>query len=46
MRLFSKPSWAARLSVTVVVACLAILYVYNPERYGFYPRCPLYLKPG
>jgi len=28
------------------VAAAAVLYALNPERYGIYPRCPLYALTG
>jgi len=30
----------------VAIALLAVLYCCNPERHGFYPRCPLFALTG
>jgi len=30
----------------VAVALLAVLYCWNPESHGFYPRCPLFVLTG
>ena len=34
------------ISVAVSVALLVVLFCFNPEGHGFYPRCPLFLLTG
>ncbi len=29
--------------LVIFLAAVALLYVFDPERHGFYPRCPLYV---
>jgi len=31
---------------TALVVLLAVLYRFNPESHGFYPRCPLFMLTG
>ena len=37
---------AVLILVAVFVALLLILYKFNPESYGCYPRCPLFMLTG
>ena len=38
--------WMSALVVLVIVAVAAILFLFNPTQYGFYPRCEFYVATG
>ena len=36
----------ARVALAAVICAGAVLYCFPPDRYGFYPRCPIYEATG
>jgi hypothetical protein len=37
-----SPRTAVQIAGAMVVACLAVVYRFPPETFGFYPACPIY----
>src|ERR1700722_3214681 len=33
------PAWPGIISLTAMFGCAAVLFLFNPSQYPFYPRC-------
>jgi len=41
-----RSAWWMAAALAAAAAGGVLLYLFNPSRYGFYPRCPLYVTTG